>query len=134
MVLSGRDKGIDNFLESWTVTERVTLITGASAGIGMELARIFAASASTITNQIRCGNALLFGGCALCCPAFLQCRDDIGPALCTEFPFGLLCRLRCLRFGLSLDAAHRFRCASAIAFRAARLIFRLGCFAGADAD
>ena len=30
-------------LRAWIVTERVTLITGASAGIGAELARVFAA-------------------------------------------------------------------------------------------
>lgn len=30
--------------ETWIVTERVTLITGASAGIGTELARVFAAN------------------------------------------------------------------------------------------
>ncbi len=32
----------DRTQEYWTVTERVTLITGASAGIGTELARVFA--------------------------------------------------------------------------------------------
>src|SRR5260370_23831645 len=31
-------------LEHWIVTERVTLITGASAGIGSELARVFASN------------------------------------------------------------------------------------------
>ena len=52
-------------------------------------------------DKIRVRSALLLRGCLLCCPAFLQCRDDIGPALCTEFPLGLLRRLRCLRFSLA---------------------------------
>ena len=34
----------DRIQEHWTVTERVTLITGASAGIGTELARVFASN------------------------------------------------------------------------------------------
>jgi hypothetical protein len=36
--------GIPLLIQEWTVTERVTLITGASAGIGTELARVFAAN------------------------------------------------------------------------------------------
>ncbi len=52
MVLSGRDNGVD-ILESRIVTERVTLITGASAGIGMELARIFAANGHRVVLTAR---------------------------------------------------------------------------------
>src|SRR5947209_179828 len=53
MVLSGCDKDVDGFLESWTVSERVTPITGASAGIGMELARMFAANGHRVVLTAR---------------------------------------------------------------------------------
>src|SRR5262249_14534559 len=46
-------RAIIDFSESWTVTERVTLITGASAGIGMELARIFAANGHRVVLTAR---------------------------------------------------------------------------------
>lgn len=52
MVLSGRNAAVID-LRVCIVTERVTLITGASAGIGTELARIFAAKGHRVALTAR---------------------------------------------------------------------------------
>lgn len=48
-----RSKASQLISEYWIVTERVTLITGASAGIGAELARVFAANGHRVAITAR---------------------------------------------------------------------------------